>query len=118
MRKLLAVLFGAVLVLGACGGGDSNDNGNNNNNGNNGNNSNNNASENVGAGEELYQNNCAGCHGGDLGGISGPNLQKIGGELSAEEIADIIENGKGGMPSVTMPDDDREELSEWLANKK
>jgi len=113
-KKLLAVLFGAVLVLGACGGGDSN--GDNNKDGND--NGNNNAATNVSAAEEVYQNKCSGCHGADLGGVSGPGLKEIGAKLSAEEISDIIENGTGAMPAVNMSDEDREALSEWLAAKK
>src|SRR5690625_6727283 len=106
-KKLLAVLFGAVLVLGACGGGANNNDGNNNNGNNdvdnevnNEENNNENEATDVSAAEEVYQNKCAGCHGDDLGGISGPELTKVGATYSAEEIADIIENGKGGMPAV------------------
>lgn len=113
-KKLLAVLFGAVLVLGACGGGGSDDGNKNGNN----NAANNNDSTNVSAGEEVYQNKCAGCHGADLSGVSGPGLQEVGAKLSADEIADIIENGTGGMPAINMSDEDREALSEWLAAKK
>lgn len=113
-KKLLAVLFGAVLVLGACGGGDSN--GDSNKDGND--NGNNNAATNVSSGEEIYKNKCAGCHGEDLGGIAGPALTEIGSKYSAADLADIIENGIGGMRPVNMSDEDREALSEWLASKK
>lgn len=62
MKKwLMAVMFGAVLVLGACGGGDDG------------------ASEepaeeesgetvDAGAAEDIYKESCASCHGGDLEG--------------------------------------------------
>lgn len=118
-KKLIAVLFGAVLILGACGGGgDTNTNDGNVNDGNN--NVNNEASNNVdvSAAEEVYQNKCAGCHGDDLSGVSGPGLQEVGAKFSAEEIADIIENGKGSMPAINLDDADRDALAEWLAEKK
>lgn len=112
MKKwLLAIVFGAVLILGACGG----DNSNKNNNANSGDNS-----TPMSAGEEAYvKNNCASCHGADLSGGAGVSLEKVGSELSAEEIEDVIENGKGRMPAQNkVSDEDRAEIAEWLASKK
>lgn len=110
MKKwVVALLFGSALVLGACGGGD--------NTGNDGDNNGNNVAE-ADPAEEIYKSNCAGCHGADLGGASGPELTDAGANFSADEIEDIIENGKGSMPPVNVNDDDREVLAEWLADKK
>ena len=69
--------------------------------------------------EELYQNQCASCHGGDLGGGAGPNLQEVGSRYSAAEIEDIIINGKGSaMPAGLYTGEQATQLAEWLAEKK
>ncbi|EHB66959.1 MULTISPECIES: cytochrome c [Paenibacillus] len=71
--------------------------------------------------QSLYNANCMACHATDLGGGGNfPSLQKIGAEHSAEEIAGIISNGRGGMPSFKdrLSEDDITVLSQWLAQKK
>jgi len=124
-KQLLAVLFGSALVLGACGGGG--DEG---------------ADEATGNGEEdqteeqtgdgggesakvdteqakkYFQQSCASCHGGDLSGMSGPNLQKIGADYSQEEILNIIKKGKGTMPPKQAQGERAETIAAWLATKK
>ena len=109
MKKwLLAILFGSVLVLGACGGGDDNT-GENNDSG----------TVETTAGEVAYKDSCLGCHGGDLQGGSGPALDKAGATYSAEDIENIIANGKGNMqPQTGVSDEDRAEIAGWLAEKK
>lgn len=110
MKKWLgAVLLGTLLVLGACGGdsGGSSDS----------------SSENGGtseteAAEALFAKSCAGCHGKDLSGTSGPDLRKVGSTYSADEILDIIENGKGSMQGGYLTGDDAAEVADWLAEKK
>ena len=47
-------------------------------------------------GAEVYAVNCAGCHGADGGGGSGPNIQ---GEDSEEEVAGVVLEGEDEMPS-------------------
>lgn len=49
----------------------------------------------------VLKANCISCHGDQLQGGAGPNLQKIGSQLSAEQLFSIITKGKGGgmMPS-------------------
>jgi cytochrome c551 len=116
MKKwLFAILFGSALVLGACGSdnNDNNDNGATNDTGTNG-------GETASAAEGLFEANCAACHGADLAGGAGPNLQKVGANLSADEIKNIILNGKGGMPEQgdRVSDDEAQELADWLAAKK
>ncbi|HLR60049.1 MAG TPA: cytochrome c [Pseudogracilibacillus sp.] len=107
MKKwLMAVMFGAVLVLGACGGDDG-------------------ASEepaeesgetvDAGAGEDIYKESCASCHGGDLEGGAGPTLEDNG--LSADEIEDIVEEGPGGMPAGLVSGDDLTVLADWLSEQ-
>jgi len=69
--------------------------------------------------EQTYLNNCASCHGQNLEGALGPSLQKIGSKLNKEQIATIIEKGKGSMPSQPqVTAQAREKLAEWLAAKK
>ncbi len=69
--------------------------------------------------EEIYQQNCSSCHGGNLEGASGPALDQVGGKYSAEEIADIIQNGLGnGMPGGLVTGEAQQLLAEWLAEHK
>ncbi|MGG0669455.1 cytochrome c551 [Sporosarcina koreensis] len=104
-NKLVAVMFGAALVLGACGGGN----------------------DNAGEGDtaavdadKVFQNSCASCHGGNLEGRgSAPALANIGSELSESEIHDIIENGtSNGMPGGLIQGEDLDAVAKWLAEKK
>lgn len=119
MKKwLLAMLFGTVLVLGACGGGDDEnasekpadkDDTKTEENG---------GSVDATAAEGVYQDNCLSCHGADLSGGNGPALTDVGSKYSSEEIADIIKNGKGSMPENMAKGDDVQLLADWLAEKK
>ena len=105
--KFLATLFGAALVLGACGGGGDDK-----------------ASDSADSGgdvdaDKVYQANCATCHGGNLEGGAGPELDMIGSTLSEDEIHDIIENGKsGGMPAGLIKGEELDAVASWLAAKK
>ncbi|WP_079527177.1 MULTISPECIES: cytochrome c551 [Halobacillus] len=119
-KKLLTVLFGTALVLAACGGGGGEE-GADSGEGNNGGSSTEekaNSEVNVQAAEQAYEQTCASCHGGDLSGAVGPNLQEIGSKYSADEIADIIKNGKGQMPPQGGNVENVQNLAKWLANKK
>ncbi|SES71086.1 cytochrome c551 [Salinibacillus kushneri] len=137
-KTLIALLFGSILVLAACGGGDDNageDTGNNDagteqqadENGDTG-------TDNAGdegtadegegnvdtqAAEKIAQNNCATCHGADLTGQgNSADLTTIGSQYSKDEIVEIIQNGKGGMPPVNISDEDANTVASWLATKK
>lgn len=69
--------------------------------------------------KEVYANNCSSCHGGNLQGSVGPALDKIGSKLDQQAISDIIKNGKNTMPAISqISDEEREQLSAWLAEKK
>ncbi len=123
MKKwLLAVLFGAVLVLGACGGGDDNDASEEPADTDNGTETEEPADEgesvDTAAGEDVYEANCAMCHGADLTGGAGPDLTAVGDKYSQDEIADIVENGTGSMPAQSVTGDDLDALTAWLAEKK
>lgn len=67
------------------------------------------------AAAEASYKSCAGCHGGNLEGVSGPALKGTG--LSAEEILDIIENGRGTMPAGLKTGDEAKNLAAWLAEQ-
>lgn len=65
--------------------------------------------------ENLYQTNCAACHGQNLEGIVGPELNNIGSKYSKEDLVDIMMNGKGSMPAVfVVYEGDAELIAEWL----
>ncbi|WP_027086957.1 c-type cytochrome [Cohnella panacarvi] len=68
--------------------------------------------------EAIYQQSCIACHGADLGG--NVNLQHVGAEMSAEQIATQIANGGGGMPPFKgrLTEDEIKALADWLAAKK
>lgn len=69
----------------------------------------------VTAGQELAQQSCIGCHGGDLSGGAGPTLIGLDGVYSVEEIADIILNGKGAMPAITnLNDVEADAIAQYL----
>ncbi|MYL55154.1 c-type cytochrome [Pontibacillus yanchengensis] len=68
------------------------------------------------AGYEIFKQNCASCHGQELGGGAGPNL--VNSKLSQDEIKQIVTNGKGSMPAVMKgkPEGDINKLTEFVAN--
>ncbi|MGM8364604.1 cytochrome c550 [Virgibacillus sp. W0181] len=69
--------------------------------------------------EAIFANSCASCHGADLSGGAGPDLTKVGGDLSKDEIKEIIINGTdGGMPGGLVNDGQAEALAEWLGEMK
>jgi mono/diheme cytochrome c family protein len=72
------------------------------------------------AGYQVYAGKCAGCHGADLQGRSGPNLTQVGARLSKEQIADRIKNGGRGMPAFQNKLDDSQvnDLVDWLSQRK
>ena len=67
------------------------------------------ANEAEGGGEEVVAfepdayslQACITCHGENLEGASAPTLHGTG--LSQEDIADILRNGRGGMPAGLVP---------------
>lgn len=120
MKKwLMAVLFGTMLVLAACGGGGA---------------TNEDKSEpadegteepaedggavDTAAAEDAYKASCASCHGQDLSGGAGPTLEKVGADYTAADIEEIIANGKGSMPGGLLSGDDATAVAEWLAEHK
>ena len=103
-KRLLSVIVGVSLMLGACG-------------------SNEDASKGGTSAEpdaaQLAEQKCMGCHGKNLEGSSAPALTKVGAEKSEAEIHDILINGtKGGMPSGLVSEEEADELAKWLSEKK
>ncbi|AGE23666.1 cytochrome c-551 [Geobacillus sp. GHH01] len=107
--KLAAMFLGVSLALAACGGGGDNAGNNNGNNG---------GGDTAASAEQIFKQNCASCHGQDLSGGVGPNLQKVGSKYSKDEIKNIIANGRGTMPAGIIKGEDADKVAEWLAAKK
>jgi len=120
-KSLLALMLGSSVALAACGGGEeeatedaameeteeqtpSTDEGT--------------GETTVSAGEEVYQQSCLSCHGGNLEGGFGPALDAVGSKLSEEEILGVIESGQGQMPANVVEGEDAEAVAAWLAEKK
>lgn len=68
--------------------------------------------------EDIFANSCASCHGNDLSGGFGPDLRKVGNELSEKEIHTIIMKGKGDMPAGIVNEGQADALAGWLAEHK
>ncbi|HWL26280.1 MAG TPA: cytochrome c [Ureibacillus sp.] len=141
-KALLALIFGTALVLAACGGGDDTDNATDNsvannqgateNTGDNDNNANNDtttgdetasdattAEGDVAHGEEVVHGACISCHGANLEGQGAfPALNNVGSRLSQEEILNVINNGRGGMPAGVVKGEDAEAAAAYLATLK
>ncbi|RSL30906.1 cytochrome c [Salibacterium salarium] len=65
-------------------------------------------------GEEVAMESCVSCHGDNLEGASGPNIANAGEDHSAEEIADIAQNGVGDMPSGMANAEEAQAIAEYL----
>lgn len=107
-------MIGAMLVLGACGG-DANDGepepaNDANNTAEETNNAADGGTYDLASGEELYQGQCAGCHGGNLEGVSGPGLV----EYSHEDIVAAVQEGPGSMPAELVSAEDAEDIAAWV----
>jgi alcohol dehydrogenase (cytochrome c) len=54
----------------------------------------------VARGQNLFALNCAGCHGPEGGGLSGPSLKSVHVRLSLPQTVDKIKNPKPPMPAL------------------
>ncbi|TCP32360.1 cytochrome c551/cytochrome c550 [Scopulibacillus darangshiensis] len=68
--------------------------------------------------DKIFAQNCSSCHGQNLEGGAGPNLQKIGSKISKKQILDQIKNGGGGMPGNLISGDAAQKVADWLSKKK
>ncbi|PWK06993.1 c-type cytochrome [Tumebacillus permanentifrigoris] len=68
----------------------------------------------------IYKQNCAGCHGEQLQGVSGPALTQAGAKYNAVELEKIILEGSQGMPGFKdkLSDPQVVRLVSLLANEK
>lgn len=66
------------------------------------------------SGSELFAQSCASCHGQNLEGGVGPDLQTVGSRLSPGEVSDIIAYGRNAMPAGLLQEDDARKVAEWL----
>ncbi|GIP24634.1 MULTISPECIES: cytochrome c [Paenibacillus] len=75
---------------------------------------------NAGTAEATVKANCISCHGDQLEGKVGPNLQKIGSQMTNEQIFTTITKGNGNMPSFKdkLKPEEIANVAEWLAAKK
>ena len=109
--KFLAIMLGAVLVLGACGGDKAKEEDK-------GTTDTGTDTASVDA-EQVVQTSCITCHGGNLEGMgNAPALAKVGDHMSETEIHDVIVNGRGSMPPGIIKGAEAEAVAQWLAEKK
>ncbi|WP_027417587.1 c-type cytochrome [Aneurinibacillus terranovensis] len=67
----------------------------------------------------MAKSSCESCHGQNLQGGAGPNLQKVGSKLSEEQIVKQIKNGSGSMPGGLIKDDkDIQTVAKYLSQQK
>ncbi|MGX9135839.1 cytochrome c551 [Rummeliibacillus sp. JY-2-4R] len=125
-KALLACVFGAALVLGACGGGNKSANEETttkttettNNTANNPTTTEKTTETTKVDAKAVTQQKCISCHGNDLSGAVGPNLTHIGSTLSEDQIKDVLKNGKGNMPAGLVSGAELDAVAKWLSEKK
>lgn len=66
------------------------------------------------AGADVYASNCAGCHGANGEGGSGPALADEVPEKSDADLEGIITNGTGSMPGFELEDQEMADLIAYL----
>ncbi len=76
------------------------------------------ATDHPGAEVWAKQQTCQACHGVDMAGGGGPALSQVGAHLSADEIKDVIVNGRGAMAGnmFSGSDEELDQLVEYLAS--
>lgn len=63
--------------------------------------------------EAFAQQNCVSCHGNSYEG-QGAFPPLVGTQLSEEEIADVLANGRGAMPAGLVPAENIEAMAAWV----
>lgn len=66
--------------------------------------------------EEIYAEKCISCHGDQYQGVVGPKLTDL--SISEAEVKEILVNGAGSMPGNLVPEDQLDEMTEWLLTLK
>src|SRR5256885_16937801 len=76
----------------------------------------------VKAGESLFVQHCAFCHGRDTGGgESGPDLTRsklVTDDVDGSQIGPVVRNGRGTMPRFTMSDQELLGLAAFIHTQK
>jgi quinoprotein glucose dehydrogenase len=72
------------------------------------------------SGSVVYRANCASCHGEDRRGKDrAPSLVGISDRLNAEQIVQILNSGRGFMPSfAALPEEEKRNVTEYLTGKR
>jgi cytochrome c550 len=68
--------------------------------------------------EEIYQQSCISCHGQNYEGGVGPALTGVGDRLSADDIKEVLKNGRGSMPPGLVPEEKIDEMVQWVSEIK
>ena len=74
-------------------------------------------SDNKIEGAAVFMNNCAVCHGADRSGQypAIPSLKQISTKYKVENVLDLLENGRNGMPSFSyLPESERKAVASYL----
>jgi quinoprotein glucose dehydrogenase len=71
------------------------------------------------AGGEVYTASCANCHGADRRGIDrAPSLLDVGARLSAEQLRQVVDRGRGFMPSfANLREDEKQAVIAYLLGR-
>lgn len=92
-------MIASLLLLVACGGGDTDTAS---------------LTGDATAGAEVYATSCAACHGASGEGGTGPALtDEVPGKSNAE-IEEVVLNGEGSMPAISLGDQDLADLLVYL----
>jgi cytochrome c551 len=65
-------------------------------------------------GQVVFEENCASCHG--AGGVGGVGPQLVGSGLDAAEVAAVVEQGRGVMPSGLVSGQDQADVAAYVAS--
>lgn len=96
-KAFLAVAGSSMFLLAACGGGGGEE------------------EETTAAPEELFQQNCATCHGENLeGNNANPALD---GGLDEDHVLTMIQNGGSGMPPNLLEGAEAESVAAWVSEQ-
>lgn len=76
----------------------------------------------VSAGETLFVQHCAFCHGRDTGGgESGPDLTRsklVADDINGNQIGPVVRNGRNSMPRFTVTDQELSGLTAFIHTQK
>ncbi|WML47486.1 cytochrome c [Neobacillus sp. PS3-34] len=65
--------------------------------------------------EDIYKTTCVACHGDQYQGVVGPTLKGVGKKYSKAQLMDIVQHGRGAMPSGLVPAENAGKMADWLS---